>query len=199
MYCIEQDSLSRRRSIYALGKLPTSAENCLEETLSSCLKHCPTPFNVQSARTVMLFDDFQQKFWDMVFDSMKKILPNDKLASSQRRIASFAAAHGTILFYEDSKSLSALKKKFPLYKKNMAIWTQQANGMLQYMIWQAMSENDIGASLQHYNELIEKDVQKWLQLPKSWKMVAQMPFGSIEQEADNKDYLPIEIRLKIMK
>ena len=45
--CIEQDSLSRRRSIYALGHTRIVTDFCLEDTLKDCLKNCPTPFNAQ--------------------------------------------------------------------------------------------------------------------------------------------------------
>ena len=142
-HCIEQDSLSRRRSIYVLGKLPTSAENCLEETIKDCIKYCPTAFNVQSARVVILLGNYQQQFWNKVLEALKKILNDEQFKNSKVRIERFAAAHGTILFYEDRTALANLKKQFPLYKKNMSTWVQQGNGMLQYMIWQALSENDI--------------------------------------------------------
>ena len=54
--CIEQDSLSRRRSIYALGHTRIVTDFCLEDTLKDCLKNCPTPFNAQSARLVLLLN-----------------------------------------------------------------------------------------------------------------------------------------------
>ena len=46
--------------------------------------------------------------------------------------------------------------------------------------------------------IFEKEVTQWLDLPKNWQMVAQMPFGSIEQEAGDKTFLPLDSRLKIM-
>jgi predicted oxidoreductase (fatty acid repression mutant protein) len=95
--------------------------------------------------------------------------------------------------------LKELKKRFPTYRKNMKIWTQQANGMLQFMIWQILAENNIGASLQHYNEIIEEDLYSMYDLPKNWELVAQMPFGSIEKEPAEKTYLPLEGRIKIFK
>ena len=198
VHCIEQDSLSRRRSIYMLGKLPVSAENCIEETIKDCLTHCPTPFNAQSARIIVLLGNYHQQLWQKVLAAMQKILNNTQLQSSKIRIERFAAAHGTILFYEDKKIIANLKKQFPLYKNNMNVWAQQANGMLQYMIWQALSENDVGASLQHYNELIESEVMSWLDLPKTWQMIAQMPFGSIEQEAGEKNFVPTATRLMVL-
>lgn len=197
--CIEQDSLSIRRSVYGLGKLSHSADNCLEDSVKSCLLNCPTPFNAQSARLVILFNEYHQNLWDKIGQNLNKIIPSAKQKATQEKIAGFANASGTILFFEDSRALSEMKRKFPLYAENMKIWTQQANGMLQFMIWQVLSENNIGASLQHYNEIIEKNLYSMYNLPKNWKIVAQMPFGSIEKEPPDKTFLPLEERIKIFK
>lgn len=62
-----------------------------------------------------------------------------------------------------------------------------------------MATNDIGASNQHYNPLINEAVQKTFDLPASWTLRAQMPFGSIEAPAGEKDYLADEDRFKVLK
>lgn len=197
--CIEQDSLSRRRSIYALGHTRIVTDFCLEDTLKDCLKNCPTPFNAQSARLVLLLNKNHLDFWNLVLQKVTAVAPIGKKESVKQKINSFAAAYGTILFFEDLSVLEQLQKDFPLYQKNMHDWTYEANGMLQYMIWQALAENEIGASLQHYNELIEDDVKKMLSLPDNWKILAQMPFGSIEKTPAEKTFLPLENRLMIFK
>lgn len=199
MRCIEQDSLNRRRSIYGLsGVLPVS-ENCFIETIESCVLHCPTPFNVQSARVVILFGKKHLQLWQKIREELLNIISDKQMASVKKKIDAFARAYGTILFFEDRNALMRLKKQFPQYAKNMRTWTQQANGMLQYMIWQTLSENEVGASLQHYNELIDKAVIQMFDLPKTWELVAQMPFGSIETEPAEKTFLPLDERLKILR
>jgi hypothetical protein len=199
VHCIEQDSLKIRRSVYGLGKLSAMANTCVEDSVKSCLLNCPTPFNVQSARVALLFGKSHQLFWDKIWENLKGIVPTAKQKNTKEKIESFAAAHGTILFFEDKTALNKLKKQFPLYAKNMKTWTQQANGMLQFMIWQVFAENNIGASLQHYNELIEKEVCAMYNLPKNWELVAQMPFGSIEKEPADKTFLPLDDRIKVFK
>lgn len=198
-HCIEQDSLTRRRSIYALGHTRIVTDFCLEDTLKDCLKNCPTPFNAQSARLVLLLNQQHTNFWKLVLQKVLAVTPLGKKDSTAQKINSFAAAYGTILFFEDLSVLEQLQKDFPLYQKNMHDWTFEANGMLQYMVWQALAENEIGASLQHYNELIEEDVKKMLGLPDSWKILAQMPFGSIEKTPAEKTFLSLENRFKIFK
>ncbi len=199
MRCIEQDSLNRRRSIYGLsGVLPVS-ENCFIETIESCLLHCPTPFNIQSARVVILLGKKHLLLWQKIREELLGIITDKQVTAVKKKIDAFARAYGTILFFEDRNSLMRLKKQFPQYAKNMRLWTQQANGMLQYMIWQTLSENEVGASLQHYNELIDKAVIKMFNLPKTWELVAQMPFGSIETEPTEKNFLPLDERLRILR
>lgn len=198
MRCIEQDSLSRRRSVYNLSDHLPVSENCFIETVEDCVKNCPTPFNVQSSRVLILFGKSHKLLWQMVWNSLQSFLSSKQTAATQKKIESFAKAAGTILFFEESKALMALKKQFPQYAKNMRLWTQQANGMLQYMVWQTLAENEIGASLQHYNELIDKAVNKTFDLPKTWDLVAQMPFGGIESAPPEKTFLPLDERIRIM-
>lgn len=199
MRCIEQDSLSRRRSIYKLNSHLPVSEMCFIETVEACVKHCPTPFNVQSARVAVLFGKQHRLLWQTVWEALLPLVNAKQVEASKKKIDDFANAAGTILFFEETKSLMMLKKQFPQYAKNMRIWTQQANGMLQYMVWQSLSENEIGASLQHYNELIAKKVNKLFNLPKTWEIVAQMPFGAVESEPAEKTFLPLAERVKVLK
>jgi len=197
--CIEQESLKNRRSIYALGNTPMVSDHCVIKTIEDCLKNCPTPFNMQSARLAVLFTPYHEKFWNMVWENLKGISPEERLEAAKNKISAFAQAYGTVLFFEDTGELAKMKKKYPLYAANMKDWTLEANGMLQYMIWQALAENNEGSSLQHYNELVEKQLNLWLELPQSWKIIAQMPWGSIEKEAGEKEIIPLSRRMKVFR
>lgn len=115
--CIEQDSLSRRRSIYALGHTRIVTDFCLEDTLKDCLKNCPTPFNAQSARLVLLLNKNHLDFWNLVLEKVTAAAPIGKKDSVKQKINSFAAAYGTILFFEDLDILAQLKKIFRYIKK----------------------------------------------------------------------------------
>ena len=48
-------------------------------------------------------------------------------------------------------------------------------------------------------ELIENEVRKEFNIPSNWKMIAQMPFGKGTAPAGEKEFSPIENRVKIMK
>lgn len=71
--------------------------------------------------------------------------------------------------------------------------------MLQYVIWTALELEGLGASLQHYNPLIDEEVKKEWQIPSNWKLIAQMPFGKPTAEAGAKEFQPLEDRVKVFK
>lgn len=189
--------ITRRRSIYNLGRNVSLSQSQIEELVKSAVQYCPTPFNSQSGRVVLLFGNASQKLWDLTERQLQKVTPPEKFSATQKKIASFAAGSGTILFFTDDTVTRNLQTKFPLYADRFPVWAEQAQGMLQYIVWTLLAEHQIGASLQHYNPLIDNDVRQTFQLPENWRLTAQMPFGSIEQPAENKTFLPLEQRMKI--
>lgn len=56
----------------------------------------------------------------------------------------------------------------------------------------------IGASLQHYNPVIDKLAQEFCQVPEDYVLIAQMPFGGIVSEPDPKEKEDIKNRVKII-
>ena len=98
----------------------------------------------------------------------------------------------------DTEVVETLQKQFPLYADNFPVWANQANGMLQINIWTGLRELGIGANLQHYNPVIDKLVQEMFEIPKSWKLIAQMPFGGIVTEPEPKAKENIEERVKFI-
>ncbi len=189
--------LKKRRSIYSLGNRTTLPENKISALIADAVKYTPSAFNSQSARVVILFCAQNKKLWQITHEALAAVVPADKFASTAQKIASFAAGSGSVLFFDDTRTVRELQEKFPLYRDNFPVWAEQANGMVQLAVWTALSEAGIGASLQHYNPLIDKAVKKEWQLPEAWKLIAQMPFGSIEAPAGEKSFLPIEERLLI--
>jgi predicted oxidoreductase (fatty acid repression mutant protein) len=77
------------------------------------------------------------------------------------------------------------------------VWAQQSNGILQYIIWTSLQEEGLGASLQHYNPLIDSEVKTQWNVPDSWELIAQMPFGKPTAPPGDKEFMPLEERVKI--
>lgn len=88
---------------------------------------------------------------------------------------------------------------FPLYKDNFPVWSDHTNAMHQYVIWTALEAEGLGASLQHYNPLIDSAVQKEWNIPENWKLIAQMPFGKPLAAPGDKEYKDVDARVKIFK
>ncbi|VWC53255.1 pirin family protein [Burkholderia aenigmatica] len=81
---------------------------------------------------------------------------------------------------------------FPMFSEHSA-------GMAQFAVWTALAEAGIGASLQHYNPLIDAEVAKQWNVPASWRLRAQMPFGSNLQPFPEKTFIADELRFKTFR
>jgi hypothetical protein len=103
------------------------------------------------------------------------------------------------LFFEDQAVVKNLQENFALYAENFPVWSNQSSGILQFVVWTALSEAGLGASLQHYNPLIDDKVKEAWSIPQEWKLIAQMPFGKTVTPAGEKQFQPVEDRVKVFK
>ncbi len=192
-------AVADRRTFYHISKEVEGKDNRIKEIIDHAVKYTPSAFNSQSARVVLLLGKHHEQLWDMVINALRKLVPADQFGSTEDKINSFKNGYGTILFYEDINIIEGLQKQFPLYGNNFPIWSQQASGMHQFVIWTALEEEGLGVSLQHYNEVIEADVKKEWNIPDNWKLIAQMPFGKPTKAPDEKEFLPIDSRVMVFK
>lgn len=191
------ESIALRRSIYDLGPtLPVSKE-MVTKTIQEAVRSSPSAFNSQSARAVILYGQESEKLWKIVLDALLKIIPSDQVADTKSKIASFAAGAGSVMVFEEMAVVKKLQDDMPLYKENFALWSHHGTGLTQFSIWTALANIKVGASLQHYSNLIEDEVKKAWDLPSSWSLIAQIPFGSIKSPAGEKVFQPIEERVLV--
>lgn len=193
------DAVKERRTFYGIGKESVISQEKLQEIVNNAMLHSPTAFNSQSGRILLLIGEHHDKLWDLTKDILKKIVPEEAFSQTEEKINSFKAGYGTILFFEDQSIIKGLQEKFSLYKDNFPVWSLESSGMLQYIIWTALEAEGLGVSLQHYNPLIDDEVRKNWNVPESWKLLGEMPFGSITAPAGKKEYLPLDERVKIFK
>lgn len=187
-------AIKNRRSQYALGKDLPLTEQEATELIKEAIRQSPSAFNSQSSRAVILHGAQHEKFWDIVKNELRKIVPAESFAPTDEKINSFAAGAGTVLFYEDQDVVKGLQEKFALYAENFPVWSEHSTGIAQFAVWTALSEANIGASLQHYNPLPDAAVAAEWKVPASWKLCAQMPFGSHQGEFSDKDFMADEDR-----
>ncbi|MBB6624551.1 nitroreductase family protein [Clostridium gasigenes] len=192
-------AVADRRTFYGISKEPVTSDEVIREVIEHAVKNTPSAFNSQSARVVLLLEKHHDKLWDITKEALRKIVPDGQFGSVEDKINSFRNGYGTVLFFEDNSVIESLQKEFALYKDNFPIWSQQSSGMHQYVIWTALQIEGFGVSLQHYNELIEEEIKKEWNISTNWKLIAQMPFGKPTAQPDEKQFQPLEERIKVFK
>lgn len=192
-----QQAAETRRSVYALNRnLPLPAAD-VAAIIEHALRHTPSSFNSQSTRLLVLFGAEHEKLWDIAENALRAIVPAENFAPTAQKLAGFRAAAGTVLFYEDKSVVEGLQAQFPAYADNFPVWADHADAMHQYAIWTALASINVGASLQHYNPVIDEAVARTWNVPASWKLRAQLVFGGIAAPAGEKSFEPVEARLKV--
>ena len=193
-----QQLAEKRRSIYALSdQLPVSNDEVVK-VVEHAVLHTPSSFNSQSTRVVVLFGDDHHKLWDMTEETLRVIVGDEEaFKSTKDKIAGFRAGAGTVLFFEDQAVIRGMQEAAPLYADNFPIWATQTNAMHQYVIWTALASIDVGANLQHYNPVIDQKVASTWNVDADWELKAQLVFGKIEQPAGDKEFKPLDERMKV--
>ncbi|KAH9888537.1 Nitroreductase [Cubamyces lactineus] len=186
------DAVKARRSVYQISSESPIPDEKIEEIVKTAVKHAPTSFNSQSSRAVLLFGEEHKKLWDITLNILREIVPAEQFPTTEAKIKNFAAGHGTVLFFEDQDVVKSLQAKFPIYHDQFPVWSEHANAMLQFIVWTALEQEGLGATLQHYNPLISPKVQATWNLPTNWTLVAQMPFGAPAAPPAERAYAPVE-------
>lgn len=187
----------KRRSIYALGKNVKEDKRTLVDLIEKTIELSPSAFNSQTVRAVIAFGQDSDRIWDIVLAELCKVVKDDEaFAKTQAKVNSFKA-YGTILYFTETATVKQLEADFPAYAANFAGWAEQAIGGAQQAVWEALAVQGLGASLQHYNPLIDEAIAKAFDIPETWQLRAEMPFGSVEAPAGEKDVLPAEKRFKV--
>ena len=194
------DALKKRRTIYALGENVELRPEKIVELIDESIKHSPTAVNSQTVRAAILFGDKSKRVWDIVENRLEKEVPNvEAFKKTKEKISTFRAGFGTVLFFTDTKVVRNLEDRFPLYADNFQDWSEQGLGGAQQAVWVTLAQENLGASLQHYNPLIDELIAEEFNIPKNWRLRAQMPFGSIESKAGPKKFIADEDRIRVIK
>ena len=190
------DHIKQRRTIYAVGKNVALTPEQIESVIKEAVNHSPSAFNSQTSRIVTLFGESHLQFWNVVRETLRKIVPDAAFEGTNAKINSFAAGYGTVLFYEDQDVVKSLQEQFALYADNFPVWSEHSSAIAQFAVWTALSEQNIGASLQHYNPIVDAEIAEVFDIPANWKLRAQLVFGSIEAPAGEKTFMAEADRFK---
>ena len=194
------DLIHKRRTIYAVGKNIEQSTEHLTDLIQHAIKQSPSSFNSQSSRAVILFNAEHEKFWGLVKEKLKSYAKDPEAAAkTDAKMDSFAAGAGTVLFFEDLDVIENLQAQFPSYAENFPVWAEHSTAIAQFATWTALHTDGLGASLQHYNPIVDEQVHAEWDIPAHWKLRAQLVFGSIEGEAKDKAYIEDAVRFKVFK
>lgn len=195
-----KEAIKNRRTHYAISNSSPISDNEIKEIVDFAVMHVPSAFNSQSTRVVLLLGDNHKKLWNITKEALRKIVSADAFGATESKIDNaFASGYGTVLFYEDSEVVEKLQKAFPAYADNFPVWSQHTSGMHQFAIWTMLEDAGFGASLQHYNPLIDEVVAKQWNINPHWKLIAEMPFGLPTQKPGEKVFSPLSERVLLFK
>ena len=185
------DAVAARHSEYALGSDIDVSQDKVMETIRAVAEKVPSSYNSQSARAFVLFGEDHLALWEIVRETLRaKVGDPERFARTNAKIDGFAAATGTILFYEIDSVTQGLIEKYPSYAGTFPTWAEHGNAILQFAVWTALRDIGLGANLQHYNPLIDDRVRETFGIPDGYRLVAQMPFGRMVNPSPGKEKLP---------
>jgi len=194
------DLITKRRTIYAIGKNVTQSPEFLTDLIQNAIKQSPSSFNSQSSRAVILFNGEHEKFWSFVAEKLKSYAKDEESAAkTSAKMGTFVAGLGTVLFFEDLDVVKSLQDQFPSYADNFPIWAEHSTAIAQFATWTALHTEGLGASLQHYNPIVDEKVHAEWDIPANWQLRAQLVFGSVEGEARAKDFMADQDRFKVFQ
>ena len=190
------EALEHRRSNYSLSAAMCATEEQIVAMIDRVMLATPSAFNSQSSRVVVLFGIHHLCLWGIVKQTLKERISAEQYENSRHKIDScFASGCGTVLFYEDMAVVAEMKRDFKLYADKFDEYSYQTSAMHQLSIWTALEDMGFGASLQHYNPLIDAEVARQWNIPDQWKLIAQMPFGTPLSIPEPKEqHLPLDQR-----
>ena len=192
-----KEALKARRTFYRIQNKSTLSDKEIRDLICFAVEFVPSAFNSQTTRVVLLTGKAHEKLWNIVKNVLRKRVPAEVFGKTEEKIdGCFACGYGTILYFEDMAIVRSLQESFPTYKDNFPIWAEQTDAMHQLAVWTMLEDAGMGASLQHYNPLIDSEVAAAFDVPITWKLMAQMPFGKPTAAPGEKTFLPITTRVK---
>jgi len=105
------DVVKERRTYYALNKEAPISDDRVIALVRETILHIPSSFNSQSTRLVVLLKADHDKFWEMVKEVLKPLVPAEVFPTTEKKINGFKAGYGTVrLFLQSFMKISWNKR-----------------------------------------------------------------------------------------
>lgn len=178
-----KDLMEKRRSAYVVGKDTDLTPEEITDAVTETALHVPTAFNAQSHRLAVVYGEVNDKVWDIIYDSAQSFVDPEQLKEMEAVYKNPKNGIGTILFFEDRDAVEA---NIPANEERSQVYKLDGSANSQLTAWLTLTELGLGATLQHHNigyeHGFDKAFRELLDLPESYELVAEMPFGSVEQD-----------------
>lgn len=192
------DLVKQRRTQYAIGNNTELSNEEISDRILEVAREIPSASNSQTTRLVVVFGDKHVELWDHILDVQKGVMQGQMWEMMSGVMEGAKAGVGTVLFFEDLDAVAAM----PAQGAREEAYKQNNSANNQYAIWLALTDLGLGGSLQHMNigheQGFDKSVLELLDLPESYEMIAQMPFGSIESTPADKEYIEDSVRVQVI-
>lgn len=191
--------VENRRSFYDISKEKILEDDEIVSLVEHAVKHTPSAYNSQTSRVLVLLGKEHDKLWDIVKSVLKERISAERFVATEQKLTTFQNGYGTVLFFEEQNTIKEMQEQFSSAKDSFPLWSLQSSGMLQYNIWLNLEAAGYGASLQHYNPIIDEKVHKAWDVSDSWKLWSEMPFGKPNSQPGAKEFMRVEDRIKVFK
>lgn len=184
--------LKQRRSYYKLDDNIKVSNEEIIKMVQDVTQLVPDAFDMKSQKVVVVLGNRHKILWDKIYDVFEGKV-------SREKIDMFKAAAGTLLIYRNVEKVDSTAEQFPRYAHNFTPWSYQSNGMLQINLWTGLKELGLGANIQHYNPVIDDAVKEMFDVENGLELTAQMVFGNILEQPEEKEKENINESVKVFK
>lgn len=190
------DLVQKRRSIYDVGTNTDVTVDQVVERIRELARDIPNAFGIQTTRFIVVSGEANDKVWDSLHKTQKDVLSDEMYANMKERLESGKNGLGTVLLFESRNAVESMPSK----EKRATLYKENNHGIAVMTVWLALTEMGLGTNLQHFNigyeQGFDKEIREMLDLPDDYEMLAQMYFGSIENPADEKEYMDSDIQVQ---
>lgn len=191
---------TERISQYNLGSDVTHTAEEIHEYITHIVQESPSSGNSQTSRVVVVTGDKKQELWDTIAEAQRSILSGGMLDWFNGVYEGAVNGFGTVLFFEDREAVDAMNAGSQTRRE---YYKEQNAAITEYAVWLGLTELGYGASLQHFNigyeQGFDKAIKEVLDLPMTWELNAQMPFGNVVEPGERKERMNPAEQVRLIK
>jgi predicted oxidoreductase (fatty acid repression mutant protein) len=182
--------LERRRSIRRLRPGPFSEASLTR--IVEAIRLTPAAYNLPPWHVVIIRDELAA-FWHLAEQAVRERLDGDRRGRYLDRLDGFRRGVAVALVYEEVTVRHQLANAWQISLEQAGAFVEQGLGMVQLALWLAVTAEDLVASLQHWEWLLEEPLTDFVGLPSDqFRLKAILPIGHADEEPRPADRIQID-------